>query len=122
MKLSKKPPIHLLDETIGSAFVLTIKLCFPSQIIGADMISFLENSLPFAPYFIYAEGHAASIKDIKEMNGRHKFWQVLHPEPWWCSICEIGVESIMVTNDERHDERGGGCGSSVIPNVKGESR
>jgi len=33
---------------------------------------------------------------------------------WWCETCKTHVSGRDVTEDERHDTRSGGCGSTVI--------
>ena len=35
------------------------------------------------------------------------------PQLWWCPTCKLWVEPQLITYDERHDERYGGCGESV---------
>lgn len=44
-------------------------------------------------------------------------FNVKEPEPvtpddeWFCKICNVVVDPLHVTYDERHDERYGGCGN-----------
>ena len=38
---------------------------------------------------------------------------------WWCDNCKKWVHPKDVTYEETHDERAGGCGCGVLPNVPG---
>lgn len=40
---------------------------------------------------------------------------------WWCPTCDKWLEWDEVTYEETHDERGGGCGYSVLPEKPGET-
>lgn len=46
---------------------------------------------------------------MREMNNANS----LETNLWWCPACKIRVEPSMVTFDETHDLRYGGCGNLV---------
>ena len=102
----------------GSTYIFTLTFAFDSQVVGAKAVGELTDTFEYGTHVLSASGRDATPGEVADFAGRKAFWLTLHPEPWWCPECRTGVLPEGVTFDERHDERCGGCGWAVVPNVE----
>jgi hypothetical protein len=94
-------------------WVAALKIGFMS----VSFVGLLVAGLPMAAVVVVVDIGSWAVLAVQRQtwgDGTNPRLKITKGGYWWCPDCLIRVPASAVTNNERHDERDGGCGERVM--------